>query len=167
MTIAYTRFSPAKTSKRPVYLLLASLAVLATACSASGQHGTGTPQPTHAQATPARAASQTPTKRPPANSTATTDPTAIADLILVGAQPSSASPTAAPSETMASTGAHVAPKLADELRRGCTRSDRGLPQPKEGQPAIEFSLLGVDGQRYTLSELLQEKPVVLVFGSFT
>jgi len=37
----------------------------------------------------------------------------------------------------------------------------------EGQPAVEFSLMGSDGNYYTLSELLSTKPVLVVLGGFT
>lgn len=37
----------------------------------------------------------------------------------------------------------------------------------EGQPAVEFSLMGSDGNYYTLSELLSTKPVLIVLGGFT
>ncbi len=37
----------------------------------------------------------------------------------------------------------------------------------EGRPAVEFSLRGSDGNLYTLSELLESKPVLIVLGGFT
>jgi hypothetical protein len=37
----------------------------------------------------------------------------------------------------------------------------------EGQPAVDFSLMGSDGHYYTLSELLSTKPVLVVLGGFT
>jgi hypothetical protein len=37
----------------------------------------------------------------------------------------------------------------------------------EGQQMIDFTLMDVDGTEYTLSTLLETRPVLLVFGSFT
>ena len=61
----------------------------------------------------------------------------------------------------------AAPMLSTELARGCEQKGGGAQSPKEGQPAIDFTLLDPDGNSYTLSELLKEKPVVIIFGSFT
>ena len=61
----------------------------------------------------------------------------------------------------------VSPVLSTDLVRGCERCNSSALGPQVGEPAIEFALMDVDGKRYVLSELLQEKPVVLVFGSFT
>ena len=59
------------------------------------------------------------------------------------------------------------PALKTELTRGCQKPNRNNPGPKVGDTAIEFTLLDVNGVSYTLSELLHEKPVVMIFGSFT
>ena len=59
------------------------------------------------------------------------------------------------------------PSLSTDLVRGCERRGPGAQGPQQGETAIEFTLMDVDGQPYILSELLKEKPVVLVFGSFT
>ena len=61
----------------------------------------------------------------------------------------------------------ASPLLSTELTRGCERRDPSARGPQVGEPAIEFSLMDVDGNPYVLSELLREKPVLLVFGSFT
>ncbi|MBC8510022.1 MAG: hypothetical protein ISR58_03195 [Anaerolineales bacterium] len=61
----------------------------------------------------------------------------------------------------------VTPVLSTELARGCERGGPGAQPPKDGQLAIDFTLLDVAENSYTLSELLSEKPVVLIFGSFT
>jgi hypothetical protein len=37
----------------------------------------------------------------------------------------------------------------------------------EGQQAVDFTLMDVDGTSFTLSTLLETKPVLLVFGSYT
>ena len=61
--------------------------------------------------------------------------------------------------------------LSDALKRNCQQSEAprnfdstGLAV---GEHAVEFTLKDVNGQEYTLSEMLVEKPVVLVFGSYT
>ena len=37
----------------------------------------------------------------------------------------------------------------------------------KGQPAVDFTLMDVDSTSYTLSVLLETKPVLMVFGSYT
>lgn len=71
--------------------------------------------------------------------------------------------------TLPARGTSVPPEmqLSNELMHGCQAGGRRNPGPAEGEPAIDFTLRDVDGNEYTLSELLQEKPVVLIFGSFT
>lgn len=61
--------------------------------------------------------------------------------------------------------------LTDELTRNCQPmrtgggfTDVGLA---EGETAVDFTLEDVQGNSVSLSELLAEKPVVMVFGSFT
>ena len=63
------------------------------------------------------------------------------------------------------------PLLSSDLKRGCTYSsaqkgfsDVGL---HTGELAIAFHLRDIDGKEFAISRLLAEKPVVLVFGSFT
>jgi len=62
----------------------------------------------------------------------------------------------------------TAPELSTALVRGC---ESGSRQSEKGLPyrslAVDFTLKDVDGQEYTLSKLLAEKPVVMIFGSFT
>jgi hypothetical protein len=58
-------------------------------------------------------------------------------------------------------------ELANYLATGCTKKDPKMSSPKEGELAVEFSLRDVNGVEYTLSELLSEKPVYMIFGSFT
>ncbi|UCC77848.1 MAG: hypothetical protein JSW37_05640 [Anaerolineales bacterium] len=74
-----------------------------------------------------------------------------------------ASPTPAPTLT-----SPLAPQLPTNLIRGCrplgARTSRG---PDVGELAIDFTLRDVDGNEHTLSQLLADKPVVLIFGSFT
>ena len=57
--------------------------------------------------------------------------------------------------------------LRNDLTRGCQKGEPNPSGPRVGDPAIEFTLRDVKGESYTLSELLQEKPVVMIFGSFT
>jgi hypothetical protein len=63
------------------------------------------------------------------------------------------------------------PIISDALRRGCRDDGKqgdfqnsGLPQ---GEAAVDFTLRNTEGNPFTLSELLNEKPVMMVFGSFT
>lgn len=65
----------------------------------------------------------------------------------------------------------VAPVLAGELTANCQPDDksvggmgRGL---KVGETAIDFTLEDLDGTAVSLSGLLAERPVVMIFGSFT
>jgi hypothetical protein len=59
------------------------------------------------------------------------------------------------------------PVLLNELVSGCEKAGRGQSGPREGEPAIDFTLETVTGERHHLGSLLREKPVVLIFGSFT
>ncbi len=43
----------------------------------------------------------------------------------------------------------------------------GVGGPELGEPAPEFTLASLDGERLSLAALRVERPVVLVFGSFT
>ncbi len=63
------------------------------------------------------------------------------------------------------------PMLLEDLSRNCQSAESeynfknvGLPI---GQTAINFTLKDTQGTEYRLSRLLAEKPVVMVFGSFT
>ncbi|MFV1948743.1 MAG: hypothetical protein ACC633_02285 [Anaerolineales bacterium] len=71
-------------------------------------------------------------------------------------------------QVMTPTGSQTfSPDLADNLKSGCTKKDPKTSSPKEGELAVEFSLRDVNGVEYTLSEMLSEKPVYMIFGSFT
>lgn len=82
------------------------------------------------------------------------------------------------------------PVLSNDLIRGCEPRPQpgsippppgmpprpGAPPPgsdvaavgiKEGVKAVDFTLKDIHGNEFTLSRLLDEKPVVMVFGSFT
>ncbi len=61
--------------------------------------------------------------------------------------------------------------LSTALKRGCwpgsgsvSLRNTGLA---EGETAVEFTLRDIQGNPVSLSQLLDEKPVVIVFGSFT
>ena len=63
------------------------------------------------------------------------------------------------------------PILSSDLKRGLTYSsaqksfsDVGL---HAGELAVAFHLRDTDGKEFAIARLLAEKPVVLVFGSFT
>ena len=65
----------------------------------------------------------------------------------------------------------VVPVLAGELTANCQPDEktgggmgRGL---KIGETAIDFTLEDIDGAAVSLSGLLAERPVVMIFGSFT
>jgi len=61
--------------------------------------------------------------------------------------------------------------LSNALRRNCQRDgpSRGFDSVglDAGATAVDFTLKDVDGTEFSLSRLLAEKPVVMVFGSFT
>jgi hypothetical protein len=87
--------------------------------------------------------------------------TAVA-LLAACAGPSTPTPTSLPRLPAAG------PRLRTELVRGCQQASggaRGGPFP--GELAIDFTLKDVHGDEYRLSRLLAEKPVVMIFGSFT
>jgi len=66
--------------------------------------------------------------------------------------------------------------LSGELESGCfnwpaeefsTDNHAQVQTIAEGSLAVEFTLKDVDGTAYTLSDLLAEKPVLMVFGAYT
>ncbi|RME26899.1 MAG: hypothetical protein D6798_05725 [Deltaproteobacteria bacterium] len=68
---------------------------------------------------------------------------------------------------------------ASELKQGCYgwpehefARGRELPRPRDthvkaGDPAVDFTLKDVDGKPHRLADLLAERPVLLVEGSYT
>ena len=63
------------------------------------------------------------------------------------------------------------PALSDTLKRNCRFTQgsedfeqAGLPV---GETAVNFTLYDIDGREFRLSRLLAEKPVLMIFGSFT
>jgi cytochrome oxidase Cu insertion factor (SCO1/SenC/PrrC family) len=55
---------------------------------------------------------------------------------------------------------------SDALTRDC-RHGQGFSGVGVGEMAVDFTLKDTYGSEYSLSALLVEKPVVMVFGSFT
>lgn len=84
--------------------------------------------------------------------------------IIEGADPIG---TSIPSTSIPSPTQEIPLKLATDLVRGCNRNDGTDPELGENDPAVEFSLKDVDGSTIVLSELLKEKPVALIYGSYT
>jgi len=58
------------------------------------------------------------------------------------------------------------PNLSDSLLRNCQLGQRPS-SVRTGKTAVDFTLKDTRGLEYTLSALLIEKPVVMVFGSYT
>ena len=62
----------------------------------------------------------------------------------------------------------VPAEVTTEVVRDCAPGGfRGVGGPLPGELAIDFTLKDVHGDEHHLLDLLAEKPVVLVFGSFT
>jgi cytochrome oxidase Cu insertion factor (SCO1/SenC/PrrC family) len=59
------------------------------------------------------------------------------------------------------------PPVTCPATREAKNSEFNQVGPAVGETAIDFSLESTTGERITLSTLLAEKPVVLIFGSFT
>lgn len=62
--------------------------------------------------------------------------------------------------------------LSTDLKRGYTLATAGSGDFDNvgleiGELAINFTLMDIYGREFRLSRLLAEKPVVMVFGSFT
>ena len=71
-----------------------------------------------------------------------------------------------------STSGFVEPVLLEELSRNCQRAETVGNDFKDvglsiGQRAVNFTLKDTQGAEFRLSQLLVERPVVMVFGSFT
>lgn len=75
--------------------------------------------------------------------------------------------TSIPSTAIPEATQEVTLELPTDLVRGCDRRDGTDPDLQVGDLAVEFSLLDTDGNTLLLSELLTEKPVALIYGSFT
>lgn len=80
------------------------------------------------------------------------------------------SPTASATPTVTPTPRPVPPSLeaASKLLRRCDQGQSSSARPMTpGQLAIDFTLKDTKDNAYTLSSLLANKPVVMIFGSFT
>jgi len=75
--------------------------------------------------------------------------------------------TTKPAGTVTTPAESNAPVLSSDLTRGCQRGGDGTRGLPVGALAVDFTLDDTTVQRHTLSNLLAEKPVVMVFGSFT
>ena len=65
----------------------------------------------------------------------------------------------------------VEPVLLDTLKRNC-QINRGSGNFNQtglavGETAVNFTLKDISGREFRLSQLLAEKPVLMIFGSFT
>lgn len=69
--------------------------------------------------------------------------------------------------TISAVSEEVPVQLSDDRAYACDPTASGRKRPRVAEPAIDFMLKDVEGNSYTLSELLTEKPVYLAFGSFT
>lgn len=65
----------------------------------------------------------------------------------------------------------IKPVLSDALLRGCERAETSRNFSNVGlavgETAVGFTLQDTQGNMVSLSDLLIEKPVMMVFGSFT
>lgn len=126
--------------KKSVYLILIVMVLTLTACSS--------PEST-TEATSIAEATLFPAEIEVATDVATVAPTAI--------------PPTATLEPIQSPSL----ELSADLLSGCERNDGTDPNLSEGDTAVEFSVLDVNGNSFVLSDLLKEKPVALIYGSFT
>ena len=103
----------------------------------------------------------------------------LALVVIVACVPTSTPTLTPPSEELDESGLSTTPSneqseepvLSNALTRGCERSgssggfdNAGLAV---GETAVNFTLKDIDGNTVSLADLLSEKPVVMVFGSFT
>jgi len=65
----------------------------------------------------------------------------------------------------------IEPVLLDELKRNCqiTQGSGNFNQTglAVGEIAVNFTLRDINGSEFRLSQFLAEKPVMMIFGSFT
>ncbi len=81
-----------------------------------------------------------------------------------------ATPTAALTPTVTFTPTPAPPRLepSSTLARRCDQFQSFATRPlTPGQLAVDFTLKDTKGKAWTLSTLLAEKPVIMIFGSFT
>ncbi len=74
-------------------------------------------------------------------------------------------------DTGPKAGSAAGPQLSNALKANCEegRTSGGIGQAgiPQGAPAVDFTLQDTEGRDHTLSAMLAQKPVLLVFGSFT
>jgi hypothetical protein len=109
---------------------------------------------------------------PPAATEAPMDtpPTSPGDNLPEATKPAASDPLVTappPVETVPAPVESNLPVLSDDLKRGCQRGGDGTRGLAVGALAVDFTLDDTTGQSHTLSAMLAEKPVVIVFGSFT
>jgi cytochrome oxidase Cu insertion factor (SCO1/SenC/PrrC family) len=91
----------------------------------------------------------------------------LVSALLLACSPAEDKPSArttAPEEATVSKAANLL--SSDALTRDCQRG-QGSSDLGVGEVAVNFTLKDTYGSEYSLSALLAEKPVVMVFGSFT
>jgi hypothetical protein len=91
-------------------------------------------------------------------------------LALVACTPADG-PAGAADTTPSDAGSTAGSHLSDALKDDCEQSrpsgginEAGIPQ---GALAVDFNLKDTEGRDHTLSAMLAQKPVMMVFGSFT
>lgn len=95
----------------------------------------------------------------------------VLPLLLAACAPAETPPAASDDGPETTADGLSALVLSTALKRGCTKArpaagfdNVGL---ERGATAVDFTLKDINGDEYTLSGLLAEKPVVMIFGSFT
>lgn len=78
---------------------------------------------------------------------------------------------AVPPAAGAESGGGAGPRLSGVLNAGCEKNlpsgGIGKAGVAQGRLAVDFTLKDTDGRDHTLSAMLAQKPVLMVFGSFT
>jgi hypothetical protein len=95
------------------------------------------------------------------------EPTVPPTLSEVEADDVPVTPTSTPLSPTPEPTHETALVLSTELVSGCERQDGSDPNLREGDLAVDFSLMDVGGNTFVLSDLLKDKPVALIYGSFT
>ena len=95
----------------------------------------------------------------------------MAALLISGCHQSSPiEPNSSPVQAPSTEAEPEKPVLSNALERSCqlAKSDNfGNAGLRVGEKAVDFTLRDIYGTEFGLSQLLTEKPVVMVFGSFT
>ena len=95
----------------------------------------------------------------------------LISALLLACSPAEDSPSAASATSLDAAASTEGPVLSDALTRNCQRDGSSgnsvMSGLDAGQKAVDFTLKDVHGRETSLSGLLADKPVVMVFGSFT